>query len=261
MKTLSIALCILLLAMPTRASAQAAGSTASKPQTASSAQAAQPQGKIESKAVVTDPDFGVHANVIGLERRVEMLQWRRTDFPAPPHYEQAWVAGIVDSSGYDARHRNPGDLPFNGARWWSADARLDGHPVSASVLGVLDAWTPFKPDPSQLPTNLSVSFQPDGEWLSTSQNAAHPQIGDVRVRWSAIERAPAPAGTMLVDGHWDLPATAAASAANSSAPPAAAEQPAASTPWWSRLFGDRLMWLLAAGALLALALIVWKRQR
>ena len=32
---------------------------------------AHPQGQIESAAMVTDPDFGVHAKALGLERRVE----------------------------------------------------------------------------------------------------------------------------------------------------------------------------------------------
>ncbi len=260
MKIHSIALCVLTLAMPAQAFAQAATSSASKPQASPTSQGvAMSQGRIESKAVVTDPDFHVHANVLGLERRVEMLQWRRTDVPAPPHYEQAWVAGMVDSSGYDAKHRNPGDLPFNGARWWSSNARLDGQPVSASVLGALDAWTPLKPDPSQLPENLAVSFQPDGEWLSTSQDPKHPQVGDVRVRWSAIERAAAPAGIVRMDGRWDLPATA--TAAVSSAPAVAAAQPVASASWWSRLFGDRLPWLVGGGMLLALAVLVFKRSR
>jgi hypothetical protein len=261
MKIHSIAMYALMFAMPSHVFAQTAASAAKPHAAVVSQSAATPKGKIESKATVTDPDFHVHANLIGLERRVEMLEWRRTDDPAPPHYEQVWVAGIVDSSGYDAKHRNPRDLPFNGARWWSSDARLDGHPVSASVLGALDAWTPFKPDLSQLPMNLSVSFQPDGEWLSTSQDPGHPQVGDVRVRWSAIERTTAPTGIVLVDGHWELPATTAATAAGAPGSKTAAEQAPASASWWSKLFGDRLPWLIGAGVLLGLALLVWKRRR
>ncbi len=218
----------------------------------------QSQGQIESAAAVADPDFGIHANVLGLERRVEMLQWRKVNFPAPPHDEQAWIAGRVDANGLDAAHKNPDDLPFNGARWWSGAPKLDGHPVAASVLGALDAWAPLRPVLSQLPTNLAVSFQPDGDWLSTSQDPAHPQVGDVRVRWRVIEHASAPAGTTLIAGRWELPA---------------ATQPAPTTPtatslpssgireWMRRLFGNYVVWLFVAGLVLALALLIWKRRR
>ena len=224
-----------------------------------------PQGQVESAAAVADPMFGVHAKVIGLERSVEMLQWRKVDFPTPPHYEQAWTAERIDSSGFDAAHRNPGELPFNGERWWTAEPKLDGHPVSADVLAALDAWSPLKPDLAQLPTNLAVSFQPDGDWLSTSQDPAHPEVGDVRVRWRVIEHAPAPAGAMLVAGRWEMPAKATTAASSAAAP-----SPSASTAvdrevhaWVQRMFDDPLTWRIAGGLVLAslLLLLAWKRRR
>ena len=129
---------LMLIASPTWASAVApvASTAANSAQTHS-------KGQIESAADVADPTFRVHAAVLGLERGVEMLQWRKVDFPAPPHYEQAWTAERIDSTGFDAAHRNPGDLPFNGQRWWTIEPVLDGHPVSANVLAKLDAWTPL----------------------------------------------------------------------------------------------------------------------
>jgi hypothetical protein len=190
-----------------------------------------------------------------------MLQWRKVDFPAPPHYEQAWTAERVDSNGFDAAHRNPGDLPFNGERWWTAEPKLDGHPVSTDVLAALDAWTPLKPDLTQLPTNLAVSFQPDGDWLSTSQDPAHPQVGDVRVHWRVIEHAPAPAGTMLVAGRWELPARATATPATVSSPPTSAAVNRDVRAWVQSLFGDHLAWWVVGAVVLGLLLLALKRRR
>jgi hypothetical protein len=262
MKSLLLAL---LFAAPLAASAQTAMPTPAKTTAVATpiAVVAQmhPQGQIESAATVTDPDFGVHAQVLGLERNVEMLQWRKLDSTAPTHYEQAWVAGRVDATGFDDTHRNPGDIPFNGERWWSADPKLDGQPVSADVLAVLNAWEPLKPDLSQLPTNLAVSFQPDGDWLSTSQDPKHPAIGDVRVRWRLIERATAPMGTVLIAGRWELPA-ASASAVTTTAAIAQPPSPSGGLgAWMQRAFGDYLMWLIVAGFALGLALLIWKRPR
>jgi hypothetical protein len=231
--------------------------------TTSPATKTSPQGQVESTAAVADPIFGVRAKVLGLERGVEMLQWRKVDFPAPPHYEQAWTAERIDSSGFDAAHRNPGDLPFNGERWWTAEPKLDGHPVSAGVLTALDAWTPLKPDLTQLPTNLAVSFQPDGDWLSTSQDPADPEVGDVRVHWRVIEHAQAPSGAMLVAGRWELPAKATAAATSSVVPSTSTStaQESEVSAWVRRMFGDHLTWFVVGGLVLALLLLAWKRRR
>lgn len=227
-----------------------------------------PQGQIASAAAVTDPIFHVRAKLLGLERGVEMLQWRKVDVPAPPHFEQAWTAERIDSSAFDAVHRNTGDLPFNGERWWTTDPKLDDHPVSADVLGALDAWTPLKPDLLQLPTNLAVSFQPDGDWLSTSQDPAHPAIGDVRVRWRAIEHASAPNGAVLIAGRWELPAATSTVATNAVPISAAASSQPSSTAstngmrvWLQRMFGDHVAWLIVAGLAFAVALLIRKRRR
>ncbi len=221
-----------------------------------------PQGQIESTTAVVDPVFQIHEKALGLERGVEMLQWRQADLPAPAHYESAWTAEHIDSSGFDAAHKNTGDLPFNGERWWTTDPKLDGRPVSPDVLAALDAWTPLKPDLSQLPTNLAVSFQPDGAWLSTSQDPAHPAIGDVRVHWRVIEHAAAPIGAVLIAGRWELRETATASA-----PTAAVASPTTSLPgnptqaWLQRILGDHFNAIAIAGIVFALLLLLWKRRR
>ncbi len=221
------------------------------------------QGRIESTTAVADPVFHIRVKALGLERGVEMLQWHQADFPAPAHYESAWTAERIDSSGFDAAHKNTGDLPFNGERWWTTDPKLDGRPVSPDVLAALDAWTPLKPDLSQLPTNLAVSFQPDGAWLSTSQDPAHPAIGDVRVHWRAIEHAAAPIGAVLVAGRWELPEKTANAASSTAATSQATEAAPgnATQGTLQRMLGDHLTWLVVAGIVLALLLLLWKRRR
>ncbi len=264
MKALLLAL---MLVTPLPVQAQTPAPAATTPATAPTQAAPEqvhPQGQIESAVAVNDPVFHVGAKALGLERSVEMLQWRKVDVPAPPHYEQAWTAGRTDSSAFDAAHMNTGDLPFNGERWWTTDPKLDGHPVSADVLGALDSWTPLKPDLSQLPTNLAVSFQPDGDWLSTSQDPAHPDIGDVRVRWRVIAHASAPTGAALVDGRWELPVASATAATSVAVQPPQSEPvaPGSDLPAWTqRMFGDHATWLIVAGFVLALLLLARKRRR
>jgi hypothetical protein len=224
----------------------------------SSATTASPQGQIESTMPVEDPIFGFSTRALALERHVEMLQWQRD---AKGAYATQWSAAQIDSSGFDKAHANPPELPFNGERWWTRDARLDGHPVSPDLLAALDAWQPYAPDLRQLPPNLAASFAfdnggPGGKWLSTSQDPKHPAVGDVRLSWRVLEHASPPPGVALRDGRWELPASLVAVP-----PKPAVIVPPSNGNWLQRTFGGHLLLLAILGVGLAVLLLLWRRQR
>ena len=227
-----------------------------------------PHGEVESTLPVADPIFGFSKRALGLERRVEMLQWQRD---AQGAYVSRWSAAQIDSSGFDKQHANPANLPFNGERWWTRDARLDGQPVSPDLLAALDAWQPYAPNLSQLPPNLAASFGfdhdglenggpdgggRDGSWLSSSQDPKHPAVGDVRLRWRILERASPPAGVALRDGRWDLAVTGVAATPKSALAPSAI----ANQTWIQRIFGAHLALLAIVGVVLAILLLLFVRR-
>jgi hypothetical protein len=214
-----------------------------------------PHGMVESALSVIDPVFGFGTRALALERRVEMLQWQRD---AQGAYVEQWSAARIDSSGFDRQHANPSGFPFNGARWWTRDARLDGHPVSPDLLAALGAWRPYAPDLRQLPLNLAANFQPDGDWLSTSQDPRHPAVGDVRLRWRILERAAPPQGVALREGRWELPADIAATATLPQIAPAASTSGGS---WMRRTFGAHLALLAIIGVVLAALLLLWRHRR
>lgn len=219
-----------------------------------------PQGEIESTLPVADPIFGFNKRALALERRVEMLQWQRD---AQGAYATQWSAAQIDSSAFDKQHANPAELPFNGERWWTRDARLDGQPVSPDLLAALNGWQPYAPDLRQLPINLAASFAfnnggPDGEWLTTSQDPKYPAVGDVRLRWQILERAAPPSGVVLQDGRWELTGDIAAAAANPGGAPAV---PLASETWVQQMFGSHLSLLAIVGVVLAILLLLFVRRR
>ena len=197
-----------------------------------------------------------------------MLQWQRD---AQGAYVTRWSAAQIDSSGFDKQHANPAELPFNGERWWTRDARLDGQPVSPDLLAALDAWQPYAPNLSQLPPNLAASFGfdhdglenggpdgggRDGSWLSSSQDPKHPAVGDVRLRWRILERASPPAGVALRDGRWDLAVTGVAATPKSALAPSAI----ANQTWIQRIFGAHLALLAIVGVVLAILLLLFVRR-
>src|SRR5262245_27213353 len=62
-----------------------------------------------------DGDFGVVSRQFGLERQVEMYQWRAS----AGGYTRVWHAAAIDSSSFAPGHANPGRIPLEGRRWWS----------------------------------------------------------------------------------------------------------------------------------------------
>lgn len=203
--------------------------------------------------VIRDPDFRVETRQFGLDRRVEMLQWRREG----AGYQPVWNAAPIDSGEFDAAHRNPGELPIGSERWWSTDATLNGKPLAPDVLRTLGEWREFRPSYRRLPANLAATFQPDGDGLSSSENPLDPQIGDLRVTWRELVLPPLLGKVELRDGVWQPVAAAVLPA-----PPPPSEEPlepideAGTVPWhW---------WLWGTGGLVGLALVslvTFRRRR
>lgn len=164
-----------------------------------------PEGTPRPGKPVRDRDFGVTTRQFGLERQVEMYQWRASG----DAYRPVWNSARIDSSSFAPGYANPPAMPLEGQRWWAEDVTLDGKPLDPQVLRKLGTWQGFRPDFSRLPANLAASFQPEDDGLGSSENPLAPQVGDVRVRWRQLVL-PALAGKLeLRGGVWTLTREAA----------------------------------------------------
>ena len=203
-------------------------------------------------AALEDPDFRVRSRQFGLERRVEMYQWRSD----ADSYRRVWNAAWIDSSGFAPGHVNPPGLPLPGERWWAQDARIDGRPIAPEVLRALGHWQVFRPNFSRLPGNLAATFQPDGDGLSSSENPLDPRVGDLRVAWSELVLPPLEGKVELRDGRWQLSSQARdAIAAGALADPARQSAPLIAPTLLQRL------WPWGLGALVLLLLWLGRRRR
>ncbi|MBU8976370.1 MULTISPECIES: TMEM43 family protein [unclassified Lysobacter] len=197
-----------------------------------------------------DRDFGVVTHQFGLDRQVEMYQWRAQ----AGGYTQVWSAGPIDSSRFAPGHQNPAKLPLEGRRWLAQDARLDGKPIDPSVLQTLGQWRVFRPNFSRLPANLAASFQPEGDGLGSAENPLEPGIGDLRIFWRELHLPPLDGKVELRGGRWQLTPVAAAQALSGERASTVVELPDNE---------DRklLPWLLAGAVVLAAIGLVWRRLR
>lgn len=169
-----------------------------------------PENDPVASNTLEDPDFGVQSSAFGLERRVEMYQWRRDDAGG---YARVWNAAPIDSSDFDDVHRNPSRLPVRNREWWVASATLDGRPLPIGVVRLLGQWQTLQPNFSRLPSKLAARFQPEGEGLASSDNPLAPDTGDVRITWHEFVLPPLAGKVELRDGRWQLSAKAAAAPA------------------------------------------------
>lgn len=149
---------------------------------------------------VRDPEFGVIARHIGLERQVDMLQWQATS----TGYARIWSAQPIDSSKFASEHRNPGAIPLRSQRWIASTVSVDGKPLDAEVIRQMGVWQDFRPSFSALPANLAATFQPEGDGLGSAVNPLAPQIGDLRIRWRDLVMPSLDGKISLRDGRWQL---------------------------------------------------------
>jgi Transmembrane protein 43 len=191
---------------------------------------------------VRDSEFGVVARHYGLERRVEMLQWRRV----AGGYATTWSELPIDSASFSEGHRNPAGFPLQSRRWTAATITIDGKPLDPSVVSALGQWRVFRPSFSALPANLAATFQPEGDGLGSADNPLEPHVGDLRIHWRELILPPLDQRIALRDGRWQLVAPTPAGVTPSA--PVAGNDAAAPTvhahrAWW---FGGAFVVLVAA---------------
>lgn len=150
--------------------------------------------------VLRDREFGVRSDRFGLERRVEMHQWRRDG----AGYRRVWNAAPIDSTSFPPEYRNPPELPLESERWWAPAPMLAGRPLHREVLVALGRWVEFRPDFARLPANLAAAFQPEGNGLGSAENPLAPQVGDIRIRWYELVLPDLDGRVELRDGEWRL---------------------------------------------------------
>lgn len=194
-----------------------------------------------------DAEFGVTAPGFGLQRQVEMLQWRRDG----DGYRKAWSSEPIDSSAYAPAYRNPGEFPLQARYWIAGDARLGGKPIDDDVLKEFGRWRDFRPGFSALPANLAATFQPEGDGLGTADNPLEPQVGDLRVHWRVLELPPLAGKVALQGGVW-IPASDAVAVVASSDTVTDGTSAKPARWWW---------WLVAVVVLLIGGAWWWRRSR
>lgn len=159
-------------------------------------------GEATTDDILTDDLFGVTAtNTIKLKRVVEMYQWE--EFAYGYNYSKVWSEQIIDSWQFheSAKHQNPSFMRILGKTFIADTVKLGAFTLSSHFIEKMDIEQidnyqrlPIQMDKDhfyrlqkdiQAKWNKSIHFNNGNYYLG--KNPAHPQIGDLRIRFKVVK--------------------------------------------------------------------------
>lgn len=154
-------------------------------------------GPLSSTAAVRDGTFGVGgADVVRLQRKVEMYQWKETkssktekqvggseETVTTYSYAKVWSDQPLDSSRFHSRngHQNP-EMSLTSRTVNSNGAKLGAYRVDPAILAQMDNFAPYSIANASPPEGYRV----DGDTFYRGSDSGSPRVGDMRVNFSAV---------------------------------------------------------------------------
>lgn len=159
-------------------------------------------GKADTKAVLSDPIFGVSANAVQLRRVTEMYQWQETsqsetqkklgggeETKTTYSYTKTWSANAINSSNFriPEEHQNPATIPYESNTQVADAVSLGKFSLPSSLVERIDETKPLFIQAAdikntQLPTGIKLQA---GSFYSGADPAT-PQIGDQRITFEVV---------------------------------------------------------------------------
>jgi hypothetical protein len=152
---------------------------------------------------LSDPDFGVAATALALQRKVEMFQWKESKSSRTVEklgggeetrttytYTQTWSDRVEASARFKepAGHENPAQMPVAAVTRHASDAKLGAFLLPVSVLDRLDGFEPLAA--SAGPEALPNGARPHADGFYLGPDPAHPRVGDARITFRRLPEGP-----------------------------------------------------------------------
>lgn len=144
-------------------------------------------GQLGSPASARDREFGVGTKAAMLFRKVEMLQWQEHCAGADCTYEKVWSASAIDSHAFRgaAGHDNP-PLRLASARFDAPNMHLGVFEVDPALVEAQLKAVDRAVRAGELPPNLAATFSEREGALYAGGDAAHAEVGTLRVSFREI---------------------------------------------------------------------------
>lgn len=151
-------------------------------------------GIVKTEATLSDPDFGISAPALLLERNVEMYQWRENEETKEEKklggsvekttiytYEKVWSSSPISSESFKnaSEHRNPSKFAYDNAEWTASDATLGAFKFPGRLIESINAKEALKVDTGKFPVHSG------GFYLGKDPGV--PEIGDLKISFQVIK--------------------------------------------------------------------------
>ena len=141
-------------------------------------------GRLENEGAMKDEAFGISRDAVKLKRVVEVYQWKKKCSDICK-YDQGWHEGLINSSEYDASHKNPTEVQFESQEFMSEKTTFGAYQIPSALLHKLDYDTTLGPD--ELIEVYTGDLTVFNEYLTNSVDPLSPKIGDYRISYRYVK--------------------------------------------------------------------------
>jgi hypothetical protein len=164
-------------------------------------------GPAETKETLSDPDFGVSAMAIRLERNVEMYQWEESsksetkkklgggeETVTTYSYNKVWSSRLINSSSFKVPdgHANPTSMQYQEQTFQAGQVTVGAFTLSQGLVSKLGPSE--KLALTALPDNMTDVVKTRAKihegGLFLGWNPQSPQLGDLKVSFTVVKPGP-----------------------------------------------------------------------
>jgi hypothetical protein len=158
-------------------------------------------GLATSGETLTDPDFGVSARAIKLQRQAQMYQWKEnktsetekhvggsTTTKTTYSYEKVWSPHLIKSGDFKKPgHSNPAQLSYEPRQFSAGKVTVGAFQLSSGLIDQISGSENLPPGNHQtLPENLWGKARWEGNTLYIGRDSRTPEIGDTKVEFKVV---------------------------------------------------------------------------
>lgn len=161
-------------------------------------------GLATTKDELNDSIFGITANAIRLERKVEMYQWEEKKETKKESqmggsekqittysYGKTWSSSLINSSNFKTQegHENPSSMPIESSTKYAQKVTLGDFTLPSQLISHIDVTTPIdlnKINKDALQEQFKKPVSINNQELYMGQDSQSPKTGDLRITLDAV---------------------------------------------------------------------------
>ena len=120
--------------------------------------------EVSASGNLTDKYFGISKKTYKLKRVVEMYQYKLNE--DTNEYLKVWNEEVIDSSSYDANHKNPDSKAFTSEEYFENNLSLGAFALTDKLINDIDYDTVLGPD--EISSLYTGQYTLTGEYITNT---------------------------------------------------------------------------------------------